>query len=199
MKNSGFNEKKFLNAVLFFAKNTNPKQLGSTKLNKLLFYSDFLHYRRYGRSITGDRYVKFPHGPVPSTAYAIIGEISGKIGDSSSKTNKVKIFDKKIKIQETKVADKRLSKIVALDEPDMSVFSDSEIEVLAEIAQQFKDKNGTRLSRATHLPNTPWDKTKDFQTIEYELSLDKSGDSLSKDYIEHWKNEKAELSEMFNM
>lgn len=195
MRKIGFDEQKFLNAVLFFAKNTNPKQLGSTKLNKLLYYSDFLHFKRYGRPIIGDRYLKMPYGPVPSTAYTIIVGLSGEMAE---KTPITKIFNKKIKIQETKVADKKLSKIVALVEPDMTVFSDSEIEILTEIAEKLKNENGTNLSKVTHLPNSPWSKTKDFQTIDYSLSLDKTNDSLSKDYIDFWKNQKGELSEMFS-
>jgi len=40
--------------------------LWKTKLNKLLFYSDFLHYRRTGYSISGIAYRAIPFGPVPA-------------------------------------------------------------------------------------------------------------------------------------
>ncbi len=36
-----------------------------TKLNKLLFYIDFLSYRELGHSLTGAVYVKLPYGPCP--------------------------------------------------------------------------------------------------------------------------------------
>jgi hypothetical protein len=36
-----------------------------TKLNKLLFYSDFVNYHLNGVSISGARYVHLPFGPVP--------------------------------------------------------------------------------------------------------------------------------------
>lgn len=36
-----------------------------TKMNKLLFYSDFLHFRRYGVAITGMSYKAMQYGPVP--------------------------------------------------------------------------------------------------------------------------------------
>jgi len=36
-----------------------------TKLNKLLFYSDFLAFHVCGHSITGLQYARIPHGPVP--------------------------------------------------------------------------------------------------------------------------------------
>jgi uncharacterized phage-associated protein len=39
--------------------------LYKTKLNKLLFYSDFIHYYRFGHSLSGSRYLHLPYGPVP--------------------------------------------------------------------------------------------------------------------------------------
>jgi uncharacterized phage-associated protein len=42
------------------------KNLTKTKLNKLLFYSDFLAYQQQGYSMTGLNYRAIPYGPVPS-------------------------------------------------------------------------------------------------------------------------------------
>ena len=39
--------------------------LYKTKLNKLLFYADFVNYHLHGASISGSRYVHLPYGPVP--------------------------------------------------------------------------------------------------------------------------------------
>ncbi len=36
-----------------------------TKMNKLLFYADFIHYRNHGYGITGITYRALPFGPVP--------------------------------------------------------------------------------------------------------------------------------------
>jgi uncharacterized phage-associated protein len=36
-----------------------------TKLNKLLFYSDFINFYLHGRSISGAKYIHVPFGPVP--------------------------------------------------------------------------------------------------------------------------------------
>lgn len=41
-----------------------PK-FGATKLNKILFYSDFIAYAKLGKSITGEKYQKLPLGPAP--------------------------------------------------------------------------------------------------------------------------------------
>lgn len=39
--------------------------LYKTKLNKLLFYADFVNYYLHGSSISGSRYIHLPYGPVP--------------------------------------------------------------------------------------------------------------------------------------
>jgi hypothetical protein len=46
----------------FFA--STSKKVCSTKLNQLLFYSDFVNYFSYGRSISGARYIRQLGGPV---------------------------------------------------------------------------------------------------------------------------------------
>jgi len=38
---------------------------GATKINKILYYSEFSHIRAHGVPITGVAYQKFPQGPAP--------------------------------------------------------------------------------------------------------------------------------------
>lgn len=54
---------KFNNLVLYFIETTKPFNV---KLNKLLFYSDFLHFKNSGFSITGTAYRAIQLGPVPA-------------------------------------------------------------------------------------------------------------------------------------
>ena len=44
---------------------------------KLLYLADLLHLERYGRPITGDKYVAMNYGPVPSNLYDFVKERSG--------------------------------------------------------------------------------------------------------------------------
>ncbi len=191
-----FDDEKFVNAVLYFARNTDPESLGPLKLNKLLYYSDFLHFKKYGRPITNDRYVRMEHGPVPSTSYMIFGQTAGNLGDKPTKT----VLSDKVTIKKTLYKGKVINKIEALREPDMSVFSDSEIEVLKHVAEVCRSKKltGSKLRAATHLPDSPWSRTEENQTIDYSLILDNSQDSLSRDYVEYWQKEKEDLSEIFS-
>lgn len=47
------------------------KDFGATKLNKVLWFADARFYRGHGRSITGETYVRQPHGPVPENIETI--------------------------------------------------------------------------------------------------------------------------------
>ncbi len=49
--------------------------VGKTKLMKLLYYSDFLHYRDRGEAISWAHYRKLPLGPVPREANALLSDL----------------------------------------------------------------------------------------------------------------------------
>ncbi len=61
--------------VVFFAETLAPWK---TKLNKLLFYADFLHFKTTGYSISGTRYYAIPMGPVPNNFNSIFEWIEKK-------------------------------------------------------------------------------------------------------------------------
>ena len=48
-----------------------------TKMNKLLFYADFIHYKRHGYGITGITYKALPFGPVPEHWGTLYSFLSG--------------------------------------------------------------------------------------------------------------------------
>jgi uncharacterized phage-associated protein len=58
---------KLINSIIYFLKNT--KNCGKTKLFKLLYYLDFMHFRETGRSVTGLDYYAWDFGPVPKKLY----------------------------------------------------------------------------------------------------------------------------------
>ena len=68
---------KLCEMVLFFAEQLKPWK---TKLNKLLFYADFLHFKTTGYSISGTRYCAISMGPVPDNFNSIFEWIE-KQGD----------------------------------------------------------------------------------------------------------------------
>ena len=65
-----FDIEKTKNVIMFFAQHLRPFK---TKLNKLLFYTDFIHFRKHSQSITGLKYAAIPFGPVPEKYDVLFG------------------------------------------------------------------------------------------------------------------------------
>lgn len=187
-----YSPKKFINAILFFAHKTDPKKLGILKLNKLLYYSDFEHYKKYGRSILGDIYVRMDNGPVPSISYNFYNAaIKHDSNDSISKE-----LRSSIEICPTRVIDFIRDSIHPKKDFDINLFSESEIEIMEKIAKKYKTTTGTAMSEETHKEDTPWSKTAKMQPIDYKLALDEN--SVSEDYIKFCKQQEKEIEEIFS-
>lgn len=186
-----YNTKKFINSILFFAKKTDPKKLGILKLNKLLFYADFKHYKKYGRPIIGDIYIRMEYGPVPSFSYSLFNmAFRDKENDETSKE-----LRGSLKLRQSRVLNFNLNSIHARKDFDKSLFSESELEVMESVASKYASVRGTAMSKETHKEDSPWSNTPEMQIVDYNLALDK--DSVSKEYIEHRRKEEKALEALF--
>ncbi len=74
-----FQRDKFKELVLYLSERseTDPN-FGETKLNKLLYYIDFLAYRELGQPVTGARYQKLKWGPAATALLPIQQEMEAK-------------------------------------------------------------------------------------------------------------------------
>lgn len=161
-------EYKILNGIKHFVKNT--KYVGRTKLFKLLYFWDFMYFKKYGMSITGYQYYTFPFGPVPVRLYEQIKEnrlpeffkkelalIPDNNNDDDCDAIKFKVLLKNKKI-------------------DLDWLSPNEKEVLEQVTEIFKYSPARQMTEITHLHHSPWDKT--LQThgmgkiIDYRLAID---------------------------
>jgi len=149
------NEKKYKNAILFFAKKIQNGTLGKLKLMKLLYYLDFDFFEKYGNSVTGDEYLRFENGPVPRMAEKMIKKMDGR---------EIKITHKKIK---QGLNDQQY--IEALDDFDINVFSKEEILILEDVASKWEKFSGSEMKTATH-GEAPWISTKPDEVIDYNLT-----------------------------
>jgi len=166
-----YNFNKFINATIFFAQNV--KHLGITKLNKLLYFSDFEHYRLYGRPILGDYYTRMKRGPVPSKSYSIFNaNFRDKTDDSLKESIDVRI--------EISLFNILFKKIIAKKELDKSVFSKSEIEVMEKVAKEYPNSSANELSYKSH-KEKPWLETPSLGIIDYKLALEQS-ESIPQEY-----------------
>ena len=137
-----YQQEKFINALLFFAKETNPSIFGITKLLKLLFLSDFYHFQKYGKPILGDIYPLLPQGPVPSISYNLFSDTFYQ----GENTNLKKVA----RVIKEKVGDYDRNRIEALKYPDLNVFSKSNIEIMQNIAKKFYNTTGTKMVKIIH-------------------------------------------------
>lgn len=149
------NEKKYRNAVLFFANKIRNGTLGKLKLMKLLYFLDFDFFEKYGKSVTGEEYLRFENGPVPRMAEKMLKKMDGR----------------DIKISRRMVADGyREQQLVEPLKPfDVSVFSKEELLMLDEIADKWEKFSGTEMKNASH-GEAPWIATKPDGVIDYNLS-----------------------------
>ena len=128
-----FDLKKFSNMVLFFV--SHVSKLTKTKLNKLLFYSDFEYFGRYTVSISGASYARLPHGPVPDQFNLLYGAMEGAqliTGKESESGQYEWYYD------------------VANVDFDADLFSKEELEVMAVTLARFKDMDTKAISAFSH-------------------------------------------------
>lgn len=116
-------------------------------LNKALFYTDFLHFKLYNMSITGARYAHLEYGPCPQQYENLIYYMLHE-GDL--------IRAKKHILKTNKPA-------------DLSIFSDSEKEVLKSIATIAKPDGGKKLLDLSHQEDA-YIKTDAMALISYEFA-----------------------------
>lgn len=125
--------------------------IGFTKsplfLNKALFYADFKHFQLYGSSITGTRYVHLEYGPCPDQFQNIYQLFLAK-GILVSGGHHI---------------------LKSTGESDLSVFSDSEKEILEYIAQKTHKDGGQKLLKVSH-EEEAFKNTEPLQLISYEFS-----------------------------
>ena len=175
-----YNRTKLINAILYFAKNTNF--CGTTKLFKLLYFLDFEHYQETGRSVTGLEYFAWKMGPVPVTLYEEIEcpdpDIAEKISFEPIKTK----FEKPMMLATAKA------------KFDPSHFSKRELRILENLAKQHKDSKADEIIEVTHLENLPWNQVyniekKKQQKIPYDYVLRKA----EKEMMRHMISENEEI------
>jgi len=136
---SGFKEydlEKFKNMILYLVKRLDD--VLSVKLNKLLWYCDFLHFKETSVSITGSQYVSYPLGPVPNNYERIIGIMQPEL------------LEKNEVLFETKDGIVIGDEFSALSEPDESLFSEKEIQVMNFIADTFRNYTSTDIKGKSH-------------------------------------------------
>jgi len=115
---------------------TDPGKLGYVKLNLILWYSDLEHNRWHGASITGLRhYTRTLQGP---TAKEILPAVRRLVKDG------------KVEERTVKVKDYARREMLSLDEPDVSMLTAEQIDILDQIIKFIAPLTASQLTRLTH-------------------------------------------------
>lgn len=153
--------KKLIDAIVFFASNTNF--CGKVKLFKLLYVFDFAHFRESGRPALGLDYRAWKLGPVP---LEVMQEWDQPEAD----------FAAAIDIVPKQVIDYVRETVVAKRAFDEDAFTKRELRIMRELAVRFRDEKTTPLIDFTHSQRGPWDKIWDSgrglnERIPYSLAV----------------------------
>lgn len=151
-------EAKFAEMLLFFAEGlTGAKLAGSTKLNKLLWFAECAHFRRYGRPISGVEFQKLEHGPAPRRLLPVRGSM-------------VKEGRAELRVEQTAALARHQERLVALDQPDLTLFDDDEITTMQAVLDDLRDATGSELSDLSH-DELGWQLTEIGETIPIQACL----------------------------
>lgn len=129
----------------------------TTKLNKLLWYSDFLNFKLNTTSISGNSYIHMPYGPVPNEYNWILASaISG--GSLIEEEAYFPNGSSGINYKATRA-------------PDKSIFSVKELQVLDFVVGHFKNFNCTEIKDLSHQEKA-YQETNDLEEISYQFAKD---------------------------
>jgi uncharacterized phage-associated protein len=151
------NLEKFIEMIVFFS---HKVQCFKTKMNKLLFYADFLYFRNYGNSISGVKYKAIDYGPVPNMFETIF--------ENLAENDIVDI------LYENKAEGYRIEKLVGREDRPFNpeVFTEEELTILEKIAFQFKEISTNKIVEISHLESGWLENIQGKQFISYEYAIE---------------------------
>ena len=166
---------KFAELVLLIASEScDDPQFGEVKLHKLLYFSDFRAYARWGEPITAARYMKNRYGPTARVLRHVLDELQER---------------ERADIETVDYFGRPQRRVVPRDEPREEVFSGDELELVRAVVEEFRDIDGTDISNFSHeLPG--WQLARDREDIPYFTVL-----IDPKEPPEEMKREAAQLAE----
>ncbi|MBU3911162.1 MAG: SocA family protein [Candidatus Omnitrophica bacterium] len=150
---SGFDLDKMINMIVYVTEKT--KGVFTTKLNKLLWYIDFLNFKECSKSISGSNYVHLPLGPVPDDYKWIIATA---IEDGLIEEEEVILSPESAGIKYT-------SSVSA----EESFFSEKEKKIMDFVIDYFKDYNCSQIKEKSH-EEKAYRETKNNEKISYKYA-----------------------------
>jgi hypothetical protein len=135
----------------------NPRRLGATKLNKILFFSDMEAYLTLGQPITGEIYIKHQYGPVSKHLEEILEALEGDRAIAIAHASGYHVVTGEPFTQKL---------FVALYRPSLDDFSAEEISIVDEMIRIICTRHTARsISDVSH--NIIWESAEIGEEIPY--------------------------------
>lgn len=144
---------KLKNIITFFLNKSGS--LCPTKLNKLLFYTDFYHYKEYAKGLSGLEYVAYPYGCVPNKYQTIYDNIGG------------------IEREAVEFANGNIGELLTTKEfVDKNIFSESELNTLNYVYEKYKNYTPKMISDENHKTKAWIENVRNQSIIKYDYSFE---------------------------
>jgi hypothetical protein len=144
---------KFKELILYIAQESEgDSTFGATKLNKILFFCDFLSFRAYGESITEQRYFKLPFGPAPRALVPVVKELEEEQAC-------IKVRRSRFGLPQEAIIVKR--------EANLDVFKPRDVALVDHVLRRLRDNDATEVSELSH-EFIGWQLAGDREDIPYE-------------------------------
>ncbi|WMW77306.1 DUF4065 domain-containing protein [Flavobacterium sp. 20NA77.7] len=151
------NFEKFTEMVVYFSEQVKPYK---TKMNKLLFYADFLMFKQSCFSISGVRYNAIDMGPVPHNFQSIFEYLANE--------DEIDIYSKEF--PNGGVGEQFIARN---DRPfNSTLFSDSELDVLRKVVATFKTTSTNDIIELSHLEKAWKENEQAKNVISYEYAFE---------------------------
>jgi len=164
-----FNKKKFENVLLYILNKCGTfPNVGKTVLFKLLYFCDFDFFELYEKPLSGEQYVRISMGPAPSHF-----------------DNAIKNLKKEGKIKEVKgkFCGFEQKKFLALQEPDLDVFTAKEIVLIDKTINRLSGMTANQIKSHSH-NDMPVKVTEKGELIDYGLVFYRDPDFSVREYSE---------------
>ncbi|HEX5315515.1 MAG TPA: Panacea domain-containing protein, partial [Candidatus Kapabacteria bacterium] len=139
---------------LYIADRSRTDELfGATKLNKILFFSDFLSYGLGGKPITGATYQKLEYGPAPKELKPIAREIVEEKSGVFIKRPWFNYFQ---------------TVLIPTRPANRNLFRVEEIDLVDEVIHDLEPRDATETSNLSHVRSEAWQIADIGEVIPYE-------------------------------
>jgi hypothetical protein len=132
-----YNGEKFKNLVLYVcSKCEDPRRLGATKLNKIIWYSERQAFLKLQKPISGVKFVKRQFGPVPIAIMPVLTQLQNEGA---------------LAIRDVEYFGKPKREFISLRNPELGEFSAQEISIIDQVTQIICEAHtAASISERTH-------------------------------------------------